>query len=340
MSVAPIAPTLDVVICTYNNAAMLDGVLSTLACQKPARASWSCLVVDNNCTGDTRNVVRRHMTSGAVPGLRTVREPEQGLTPARLRGVRHSTAQWMAFVDDDCFLRPDWIAQAIAFVETHPGIGAFGGRVVLDWEVEPPRYVRAYGYSFAEQDHGDSPCQVGFLAGAGLVVNRTALAACGWIDNPLLADRTGRKLLSGGDVEIVLRIGGAGYELWYVPECELRHRIPVGRISPPYLRAINRSLGVSQAMADVLIAEGSLPGWFFRSAFAAAKQIPDFVRLTLGALRGSRPPAEISLQASFRLGWLQGMWQILRMPASRRRELAGRARRHSGRKLAQPGAGK
>jgi len=330
-------PTLDVVICTYNNAAMLDGVLSTLARQEPAEnGCWSCLVVDNNCTDDTQDVVRRHMIAGAIPGLRSVREPEQGLTPARLRGVRSSTAQWTAFVDDDCFLRSDWIAQAMAFADSHPRVGAFGGRVVLEWEVEPPRYVRAYGYSFAEQDHGAAQRQVAFLAGAGLVVSRSALSACGWIDAPLLADRVGRSLVSGGDVEIVLRIGGVGYELWYVPECELRHRLPARRMSPRYLRDINRSLGISQALADALVFEGSVLQWFGGAASKAAKQLLGLVRLTLDAVRRSRPLVDSSIQASFTLGQLQGIWRILRMSPSRRQELMGLAHRRSHREGSRP----
>ena len=129
----------EVVICTYNNAAMLDGVLTSLARQKPARdGRWSCLVVNNNCTDRTAEVVQQHISAGAIPGLRSVRETRQGLTPARLCGVRSTGAQWTAFVDDDCFLEPDWIVNAMAFAESHPEAGAFGGKVILDWEVEPP----------------------------------------------------------------------------------------------------------------------------------------------------------------------------------------------------------
>ena len=150
------APMLEVVICTWNNAVSLEGVLAALARQEPAeRSRWSCLVVDNNCADNTQDVIHRFVAAGTIPGLRSVREPEQGLTPARLRGARNSTAPWIAFVDDDCFVRPDWIAQAMVFAESHPSTGAFGGKVVLDWEVEPPRWLRNYGWLFAEQDHGD-----------------------------------------------------------------------------------------------------------------------------------------------------------------------------------------
>lgn len=338
MSKASPAPSLEVVICTYNNAAMLDGVLCTLAGQKLIESvRWGCVVVDNNCTDDTRNVVSRYMLAGAVPELRCVREPQQGLTWARLCGVKSSTAEWVAFVDDDCFLRRDWIARAIEFADSHPKVGAFGGRVLLDWEVEPPHYVRAYGYSFAEQDHGDSQKQVAFLAGAGMVVSRSALSACGWIDGPLLADRTGEHLVSGGDVEIVLRIGGAGYELWYVPACELNHRIPASRISPGYLGSINRSLGVSQALADALVSRGSNLEWVWGSALQAARELRGLAKLSLDAARGSRPSAEISIQANFKLGRLQGICQILLMSSSRRRDLLGRAHRGFRPEVARPG---
>jgi GT2 family glycosyltransferase len=338
VSEALVAPTLEVVICTYNNAAMLDGVLTALASQKPIEnARWSCLVVDNNCRDDTQNVVRRHIIAGAIPGLRSVREPEQGLTSARLRGVTCSTAQWIAFVDDDCFLRSDWIAQAIAFAESQPWVGAFGGRVVLDWEVDPPHHVRAFGYSFAEQDQGDSQHQVGFLAGAGLIVNRSALSASGWVDGPLLADRVGDNLISGGDVEIVLRIAGVGRELWYVPECELYHRIPARRISLWYLININRNLGVSQALADALVFDGSTLRWLTGAALQAAKQVLGLALLPFDAPRRSRPPGELLIQASFQIGQLLGIWRILAMSSARRRELVGRARRGPLQELFRPG---
>src|SRR5690606_18876290 len=229
-AVTPDAVTLDVVICTYDNARMLDRALAALARQEaPEAARWSVLVVDNNCTDDTAAVVEAHRAAGAVPGLRRVVEPEQGLTPARLCGVRHTAGDWVAFVDDDCLLREDWVRRAAAFAAAHPACGAFGGRVVLDWEAPPPSFVRRHGYAFAEQDHGEAAREVTYLVGAGLVVRRAALEACGWTRRQYLGDRVGRRLVSGGDVEITLRIHGAGFPLWYHPDCVLRHVIPASR---------------------------------------------------------------------------------------------------------------
>jgi glycosyltransferase involved in cell wall biosynthesis len=312
-----------VVICTYNNAAMLDDTLAALGRQQPGeRARWSCVVVDNNCTDDTARVVHDHRRSSDIPGLRMVREPEQGLTPARLRGVRSTTAPWIAFMDDDCVLRPDWIAQAIRFAENHPGVGAFGGKVMLDWGIPPPPYVRAFAYSFAEQDHGDFQKKVPFVAGAGMVVNRSALSACRWIDGPLLLDRVGSSLVSGGDVEMILRIGGQGYDVWYVPQCQLLHKIPRQRMSLRYLVRINRCLGVSQALADALVWSGSSRGWL---AASTRKLLAD-TRALVSMARRKTSIEELLIQASFRLGQLIGLVRIVGMSPARRRVVMGLAK--------------
>ena len=118
---------LAVVICTYDNAAMLDRVLAALASQTAAREQWDVLVVDNNSGAETHDVLERHRANARVPGLRVVVEPIQGLTPARLRGVRETTAPWIAFVDDDCVLDEGWIDRALAFSRSHAECGGFGG---------------------------------------------------------------------------------------------------------------------------------------------------------------------------------------------------------------------
>ena len=64
----PPGTTLDVVVCTYNNAVLLDEALAALGRQRDIECHrWSCLVVDNNCTDDTGRVVQDHIARGAIP---------------------------------------------------------------------------------------------------------------------------------------------------------------------------------------------------------------------------------------------------------------------------------
>jgi hypothetical protein len=246
--------------------------------------------------------------------------------------VRVSTAPWIAFVDDDCILQSDWIATAVAFAESEPHVGAFGGRVVLDFTAEPPPYARAYSYSFAAQDRGDSRQRAGFLVGAGLVVRRSALSACGWTDAPLLADRVGKRLVSGGDVEIVLRVASAGHQLWYLPECRLLHRIPARRTTLAYLTAINRGLGASQALADAMVWPGSSAAWLGASSWKLVKDVGALGALARSMGSSNATSADLRIQANFRLGQLLGICRIARMSSERRRQLIGIARPRDGRR--------
>ena len=293
-------PPIDIVICTYNNAPLLDKALSALSQQKvPAELDWRVLVVDNNCTDNTQEVVENYrVLVGKIPQLSTVSEAHQGLTYARNCGVQNIMADWIAFVDDDCFLAEDWVEQAAKFAAAHPDCGAFGGIVILDLETLLPKYVLNYGYSFAQQEHGPSLQKKSCLVRSGLVLNRAALAHTGWIDKPLLQDRIGTKLISGGDVEIALRIYGAGYDLWYTPDCKLRHFIPARHTSEKYLIDINYGLGTSQVLGDSLLWSGSYRDWLLKFIIDTVKASKNVLIQSLRAAFGRMNPAEVEINRS------------------------------------------
>lgn len=318
-------PSLDLVICTYNNAALLDKTLLAIARQKVnPEAEWSVLVVDNNCTDNTQEVIKKYQASKKIPGLSVIVETKQGLTAARHCGVQNTKGNWIAFVDDDCFLSEDWVEQALRFAAIHPDCGAFGGQVILDWEAPPAKYVLKYGYSFAQQkgkNHQKKNC----LAGAGMVLNRAALARTGWIDKPLLQDRIGNQLISGGDVEIALRIYGAGYDLWYTPDCKLYHFIPTRRTSQKYLVDINYGLGTSQVLGDSLLWKGSYKTWLLRFVWDAVKASQRIAIQSLRSALGRMNPAEVEINKSVVRGKWAGIRRVVYMKHEERQELLGRA---------------
>ena len=100
--------SIDIVICTYNNALLLEKTLSAISRQRfSSRIDCRVFVVNNNCTDETPDVVKKFSASAALP-VRMISETAQGLTPTRLHGVNSTDAEWIAFVDDDCLLAEDW----------------------------------------------------------------------------------------------------------------------------------------------------------------------------------------------------------------------------------------
>ena len=317
---------LDVVICTYNNASLLDRTLDFLGKQQVAPdVEWGVLIVDNNCTDSTSDVIEKHLRSGRIPCLSRVVEPRQGLTPARLCGVMKTSADWLAFLDDDCLVSGNWIAHVCSFAQTHPTCGAFGGKVIPEWEHPPPAWLSKFGYCFAEQDHGATAKQVPCLVGAGMVINRAALCRSGWPDRQFLQDRIGHELVSGGDVEIALRLGALS-SLWYTPECSIRHFIPSWRTSAEYLSKINRELGTSKLLGDSMLWSGCwimfVVSWSFRT-------FRELVRIALRQLRATRhreATPEIAISATFIEGEWAGIRLLISMDSELRRALVGCAK--------------
>ena len=312
---------IDIVICTYNRAQRLDRALDALARQREVPGlDWGILVVDNNSTDDSYSVVERHRRTGLPVSY--VVEPTPGLTAARRRGLESTQAPWIAYVDDDCLVASSWLEATVQFARSRPECGAFGGRVSLEWERQPPGFVRRFPWAYAAQDHGPEPVRVGLLVGTGMVVSRAALKRCGWAETQFFADRVGERLLSGGDVEMALRLG-ARSELWYAPSCELSHVIAADRGTLSHLSRVVFGLGASKYFEDSMLWRGSYRRWQLASVARAGAIVRRIVLEARLMVARRRSPADVLVRLSFLCGWFAGAWKLARRSAEERRAILG-----------------
>lgn len=315
--------SLDIVICTYNNAPLLRRTLDALSKQKVVSPwiNWKVFVVNNNCTDETSDVVEEFLRSEKFP-LRMIHEARQGLTAARVCGVRNTGGDWIAFVDDDCLLNQNWIEEAARFAVDHPECGAFGGRIILEWEKTPPAFVLSRRYAYAGKQLGETTHKRSWLPGAGMVVRRKALEACGWVEKQLLEDRIGERLVSGGDVEIGLRIARS-YEIWYTPQCEIRHFIPTRRMSREYLRRMVFGLGASRHNVKALSWSGSYTSWLLYSFIYGIGFVLFGVAESIREAIYSGGTVDLSLGLGPARGWWAAMFAMMRMDSAERNLMLG-----------------
>lgn len=320
---------LSVVICTYNNADVLDRALDALGRQERADGlAWDVTIIDNNCTDHTAAVVAKWRDDGRLPQLRRVVETRQGLTPARQRGAMETSGDWLAFVDDDCLVAPDWVEQVGAAIERRREAAAIGGRVLLLWEAEPPAFVHQFAYCLAEQNLGDDARQSEALVGAGVIINRKRLVASGWCDRPLMSDRIGRRLISGGDVELTLRLADVA-TLWYEPSILIHHLIPARRTAPIYLLRLNYALGQSQQKADAMRHRGGLLTWIRTAGGAPVAQVRWAFHLLRTRAGVKDRLVSTAMPLCFAAGQWVGLMRLLLMRLAARRQLMGLLGRRS-----------
>ena len=94
---------ISVSICTHNRQESLLRTLKSLREQEKVSADLEILVIDNNCTDGTAQVVQEFRE--VVP-VRRILEPKQGLSHARNRAAAEFCGDVLLFTDDDIRLDP------------------------------------------------------------------------------------------------------------------------------------------------------------------------------------------------------------------------------------------
>jgi GT2 family glycosyltransferase len=239
----------SVVIATYNRAPDLRETLGSLAGLRAA-GGWEVVVVDNNSTDGTADVVRAYAASFPAP-LRYLHEPVQGRSAALNAGIAAASGDIILTTDDDVRVEHDWLERAGAVLED-PAYGYAGGRVLPIWGGPRPRWLSdrpgPHWAVIALLDYGPEPFELTtrMPLGVNMAFRREAFEIAGGWD-----PRIGRKAgtLLGQEVrEWCIRARSRGVRGCYAPDLVLRHIIPADRLNKRYFRRWSYWRGISRAL--------------------------------------------------------------------------------------------
>jgi len=268
---------LSVIVPTYNRAAGVARALVSILDQTASCDRYEILVVDNNSTDNTAEVVDDFVrrSNGRI---RRLLETRQGVAYARQAGIDAARAGILAFFDDDVSVSRSWVETILQTFDEHPDIEVIGGKVLPQWATPPPRWLtRAHWSPLALQDFGDRPELMSIdnpraLISANLACRRQVFDRLGGFSPVFQRVKDGIGSLE--DDEWIRRLWKSGGRGLYVPELVAFTEVPPSRLTHAYHRRWHQGHGRFYALLRAEEMErtsvGSfcgVPAHMYRAAF-------------------------------------------------------------------------
>ena len=167
-------------------------------------------------------------------------------TAARARNIgfhqliqHYPHLKYVHFLDGDCILEPDWIKQALSFIQNNPEIAVVCGRRS---EIHPDQSI----YNTMCDMEWDTPIGLSKACGGDALFSvSTFIAANGYRDS----------LIAGEEPELCIRIRQLGFKVWRLDAAMTRHDAAIFKFSQWW----KRSKRTGYAYAEGAYLHGSPP---------------------------------------------------------------------------------
>lgn len=229
---------ITVAICTWNRADALRATLQMMTkMMVPKEVSWELIVVNNGCTDHTRNVLKDFEIG--LP-IRSLFEPQIGLSHARNCAVRSAEGNYILWTDDDVDVDRNWLAEYTRAFDRNPDCCVFGGPIRPKFAGSPPAWLEKgwdiVADAYASRDFGDGqfllePGKLPYGANYALRLEEQRKR----IYSPSIG-RIGNFQSVGDETTLMEELLGTGGRGVWVPTAAVYHRIARERQTVKYLR--------------------------------------------------------------------------------------------------------
>ncbi|WP_316816891.1 glycosyltransferase [Pedobacter nyackensis] len=237
----------SVIICTYNpDPRLIERCLNAVARLNMDHLNVEVILVDNNSTEPIKDSLMVKELLGNMNNLRLINELKQGLTSARLAGIKDAKGEVIVFFDDDNEPEVNYLQELHRLNQKHKHIAVWGpGNIWVDFVDGIDEDIEEYARGVFQERHNEHVAYANtrewqncYPFGTGMCVKATYLKNYVELVNGgklTLSDRKGNQLSSGGDVQIVLSSLKMGLGAGVSPGLKLNHIIPAKRANYDYI---------------------------------------------------------------------------------------------------------
>jgi glucosyl-dolichyl phosphate glucuronosyltransferase len=238
-------------ICTWNRSKSLRVTLTSLQqLTIPPGIDWEVLIVNNNCTDDTDEVIEE--SAGRLPIL-LLHEKRQGHSHARNCAVTAAKGDYILWTDDDVIVDAYWLVAYVNAIRTWPKAALFGGPIKLKLEGNPPPWLLEMLHEerlasvYAQRDLSSAPVKLNWENGiipwgANLCIRMREQQNFRY--KPQLG-RYRNQQIRGEETDVVRTMLESGAEGWWVPDAIVHHVITQDLQTRAHLRRYFIGLGRS-----------------------------------------------------------------------------------------------
>ncbi len=246
-------------ICTFNRAESLRRTLDSLVVMRvPRDVTWEILIVNNNSTDHTDEVIGEYRDGLPV---RREFEPRPGKSNALNRAIDAAKGEYILWTDDDVVVNPGWLGAYVEAFRRWPEAAIFGGRIIPRLEPPVPRWVAesltVLDGPYAARDFGNDvqPLSVAegrVPYGANFAIRSIEQRAFPY--DPNLGPSPNRPGAGGGgeETDVITRLLNSGATGYWIPNAIVEHSIGRQRQTISYIANYSMIVGevhASQAAA-------------------------------------------------------------------------------------------
>lgn len=248
-----VAGLLSVVVPVGNDAEGLRRTLASLKAARPPAGGMEIIVGNDGADPAASGIAASYGAEEVAIS------PNRGSYVARNRALEQARGEWIAFVDADAMVEPNWLEVGVAALRIADY--ACGPVIIPKHTVKTAGHIFDWLNAFPVEGHMR---HAHFGPTANLFVRRQLIERLGGFDP---------RLRSGGDVEFGGRVYAAGYRQRYSPQQIVYH------LPRSYGEQLTKVLRVTRGQCDL--------GRYYPDRF------PELRVSLLGILRNLMPPREL-----------------------------------------------